>query len=73
MLLITAYLKIIRRNIEIVSELKNLTAVKSGISNLEKATNEQNRKLSQLTESIKELAQVKTSGGYISNLCSKMD
>ena len=48
---------------EIVSELKNLTAVKSGISNLEKATNEQNRKLSQLTESIKELAQVKTSGG----------
>lgn len=49
----------------LVAELKNLTAVKTGINNLEKATTEQNRKLSQLAESIKELAQVKATGGTI--------
>ncbi len=55
----------------LVAELKNLTAVKLGINNLEKATTEQNRKLSQLAESINELAQVKATGGTIKPLIPK--
>lgn len=43
----------------IVSELKNLSAIKESISKFEKAASEQNRKIDKLAETIKELAQVK--------------
>jgi uncharacterized membrane-anchored protein YhcB (DUF1043 family) len=49
----------------LVEELKNLSAIKVGISNFENATNEQNRKIDRLTDAIKELVQVKTSDGII--------
>ncbi|MDP4268723.1 MAG: hypothetical protein Q8909_01220 [Bacteroidota bacterium] len=45
----------------ILSELKNLTSVKTSMANLEKATKDQNHKIDQLTSAIKELAQVKSS------------
>lgn len=51
---------------QLENELKNLVAVKSGISNLEKATQEQNHKLDRLTNAIHELAQVKVTGGATS-------
>jgi hypothetical protein len=44
----------------IVAELKNLTAVKDTMSNLEKATWEQNQKLDNLTEAILKLAKTRT-------------
>ncbi len=47
---------------DITEELKNLSAVKTTIGNLEKATKEQNAKIDALTKSIKELATIKTSG-----------
>ena len=51
---------------QLENELKNLAAVKTGISNLEKATQEQNHKLDKLSAAIHELAQVKTTGGATS-------
>lgn len=48
---------------QIETELKNLVAVKTSINNLEKATTEQNRKIDSLANAIRELAQVKVSGG----------
>lgn len=48
---------------QLENELKNLVAVKTSIANLEKATTEQNRKIDLLTASIRELAQVKVTGG----------
>lgn len=48
---------------DITEELKNLSAVKTAMGNLEKATKEQNAKIDALTKSIKELASIKTSGG----------
>ena len=53
---------------DITEELKNLSAVKTTIGNLEKATKEQNAKIDALTKSIKELATIKTSGGTSSHL-----
>lgn len=47
---------------EILTELKNLTAVKSSMSNLEKATNVQNKKIEDLTTAIKALAEQKATG-----------
>ena len=47
----------------VTEELKNLSAVKTAMGNLEKATKEQNAKIDALTKSIKELASIKTSGG----------
>jgi hypothetical protein len=44
---------------KIISELKNLTAVKDSMSKLEKATVEQNNKIDKLVESIKKLAETK--------------
>jgi len=49
----------------IVSELKNLSAIKDSIAKFEKATSEQNQKIDKLSETIKELAQVKAVGGKI--------
>ncbi|MDR1918559.1 MAG: hypothetical protein LBQ65_02800, partial [Tannerellaceae bacterium] len=46
----------------IVDELKNLTAVKTSMDNLEKATTEQNRKIDTLSTAIKELAEIKAVG-----------
>ena len=51
---------------QLENELKNLVAVKTGISNLEKATQEQNHKLDKLSAAIHELAQVKATGGATS-------
>ena len=51
---------------QLENELKNLVSVKVGIANLEKATNEQNRKIENLTSAIHELAQVKVTGGTAS-------
>lgn len=48
---------------QLETELKNLVAVKSSINNLEKATTEQNRKIDSLASAIRDLAQVKVSGG----------
>lgn len=48
---------------QLENELKNLVAVKTSIANLEKATTDQNRKIDVLTASIRELAQVKVTGG----------
>ncbi len=47
----------------IEEELKNLVAVKTSMSNLEKATATQNQKIDSLTQAIRELAQIKVSGG----------
>ena len=52
----------------ITEELKNLSAVKTTMGNLEKATKEQDAKIDALTKSIKELATIKTSGGTSSPL-----
>lgn len=46
----------------LVDELKNLTSIKSGISNLEKATVDQNKKIDNLTKAIERLAEIKTTG-----------
>jgi hypothetical protein len=43
----------------IVTELKNLTAVKTSMQNIEKATVEQNEKIDRLAQSIEKLAQAK--------------
>lgn len=48
---------------QLETELKNLVAVKTSINNLEKATTEQNRKIDSLASAIRDLAQVKVSGG----------
>jgi hypothetical protein len=50
---------------ELVTELKNLTAVKTSMQNLEKATAEQNEKIDRLSQSIEKLAQAKTGGNII--------
>ena len=47
----------------IEEELRNLVAVKTSMTNLEKATAAQNQKLDSLTHAIHELAQIKVSGG----------
>ena len=47
----------------IEEELKNLVAVKTSMNNLEKATTSQNQKIDSLTQAIRELAQLKVSGG----------
>jgi hypothetical protein len=46
----------------IMEELKNLTAVKTSISNLENATRVQNQKIDDLTNAIYELAEIKIKG-----------
>lgn len=48
---------------QLETELKNLVAVKTSINNLEKAITEQNRKIDSLASAIRDLAQVKVSGG----------
>ena len=48
---------------QLVDELKNLTEIKKGIANFEKATKEQNGKIEELTRSIHKLAQKEISGG----------
>jgi len=45
---------------QIVEELKNLTAVKNTMLNLEKAAIDQNRKIDKLSDSIRELASLKS-------------
>jgi hypothetical protein len=47
----------------IEEELRNLVAVKTSMTNLEKATVAQNQKIDSLTHAIHELAQIKVSGG----------
>lgn len=47
----------------LVDELKSLSSVKTGISNLERATLDQNEKIDKLTKAIKQLAEIKTTGG----------
>lgn len=47
----------------IEEELKNLVAVKSSMTNLEKATVAQNKKIDLLTDAIRQLAQIKVTGG----------
>lgn len=47
----------------ITAELKNMSAVKAIMSDLEKTTREQNAKIDALTKSIKELAMTKATGG----------
>lgn len=47
----------------IEEELRNLVAVKTSMTNLEKATAAQNQKIDSLTHAIQELAQIKVSGG----------
>lgn len=49
----------------LVNEIKNLSAVKSSMDKLQKETEVQNKKIDKLSEEIKNLAQVKTSGGGI--------
>jgi hypothetical protein len=49
----------------IADELKNLTALRSSMLNLERATTEQNRKIDRLSDSIRELAEIKTVGGSV--------
>ncbi|ADQ80181.1 hypothetical protein Palpr_2044 [Paludibacter propionicigenes WB4] len=49
----------------LVSELQNLTAVKTSIGNLERATKEQNGKLDRLSQSIEKLSQMKVNHGGI--------
>lgn len=49
----------------IVTELQNLTAIKDSIAKFERATSEQNRKISDLANNIKELAQTKAIGGEV--------
>lgn len=46
--------------VKIIDELHNISAVKTSLHNLEKATNDQNNLLKKLTESISELAYAKT-------------
>ena len=55
----------LEETVVIVSELKNLTAVKEIMSDLERATSEQNRKLDRLIDSIEKLARVKTVIGTV--------
>lgn len=50
----------------LVSEIKSLSAVKSSMDELQRATKTQNQKIDKLSEEIKNLAQVKASGGSIS-------
>jgi len=50
---------------KIVDELKNLSAIKDGISKFENATKEQNGKIDRLTESIEKFAQIKLNGGIV--------
>jgi ABC-type transporter Mla subunit MlaD len=50
---------------QIVEELKNLTEIKKGVANFEKATKEQNGKIEELTRSIHKLAQKEISGSTI--------
>jgi len=50
---------------KIVDELKNLSAIKDGISKFENATKEQNRKIDRLAENIEKLAQIKSSSGTV--------
>lgn len=49
----------------LVSEIKNLSAVKTSMDELQKVTKAQNQKIEKLSEEIKNLAQVKASGGSI--------
>lgn len=49
----------------LVSEIKNLSAVKTSMDELQKVTKAQNQKIEKLSEGIKNLAQVKASGGSI--------
>ncbi|MCM1034884.1 MAG: hypothetical protein NC038_00035 [Paludibacter sp.] len=48
---------------QLETELRNLVAVKTSITNLEKAATDQNRKIDNLTTAIRDLAQVKVNGG----------
>lgn len=47
---------------KVVDEIKNLSAVKTSMANIEKVTLDQNRKIDRLVDSIRELAQTKSSG-----------
>lgn len=47
----------------IISEIQNLSAVKTSMDNLGKTSAEQNRKMGELTSAIHELAEIKTDGG----------
>ena len=57
---------------KVVDELKNLSAIKDGISKFENATKEQNKKIDRLTESIEKLAQVKSNGGVVQQKMPRM-
>lgn len=48
---------------QLEDELRNLVAVKNSMNGIERATNEQNRKISELTQEIRNLAQLKVTGG----------
>ncbi len=50
----------------LVNEIKNLSAVKSSMDKLQKETEAQNKKIDKLSDEIRNLAQVKASGGSIS-------
>jgi len=50
---------------KLVEEVKNLSAIKESIGKFEHATNEQNKKIADLANSIRELAQAKAIGGEI--------
>lgn len=49
----------------LADELKKLAPIKESIANFEKATKEQNRKIDDLTNSIRELARAKVEGGNV--------
>ena len=44
-------------------ELKKLSPIKDSVSNFEKATREQNKKIDELTSSIRDLARTRVEGG----------
>lgn len=51
----------------LISEIKNLSSIKEGISKFEKATLEQNKKIDRLTQSIEKLAEMKSVGTPITS------
>jgi hypothetical protein len=61
----TAFKDKLQETSMLVAELKNLSSIKQGIVNFEKAIERQNGKIDNLAKSIIELAQIKTSGGII--------
>lgn len=60
-----AFKEKLQETTKLVEELKNLSAIKQGIANFEKAIDRQNYRIDDLVKSIKELSQLKSTGGVI--------